>query len=72
LKEQRDKNEPVYIKIDMENENQANRVEEIIFKVSPGGKVERHHVSPYNDSLSQVEEQRTAIGFHPKGTTKEY
>jgi hypothetical protein len=55
----------------MENENQAKGIEEIIFKVSPGGKVERHLVSPYNDSQSQVEEQRTAIGFHPKGTTKD-
>jgi len=57
----------------MENENQTKGVEEIILKVSPSGKVERHLVSPYNDSsLSQVEEQRTAIGFHPKGATKEY
>lgn len=52
LKEQREKNEPVFIKIDMENENQPKGVEEIIFKVSPSGKVERHLVSPYNDSIS--------------------
>jgi len=41
LKEQRDKNEPVFIKIDMQNDNQPKGIEEIIFKVTPEGKVER-------------------------------
>lgn len=76
LREQREKNESVYIKIDMENEHQAKGIEEIIFKVSPSGKVEQHLVAPQNDSFNSsqaggVEEQRTALGFHPKRTYKD-
>jgi len=34
-------NEPVYIKIDVENENLKSGIEEMIFKVLPEGKIER-------------------------------
>jgi hypothetical protein len=55
----------------MENENQPKGIEEMIFKVLPEGKVERQLVSPFNDSQSRVEEQKTGIGFHPKRSDKE-
>ncbi len=41
LEAQRALNEPVYIKIDVENEKLKSGVEEMIFKVLPEGKIER-------------------------------
>jgi len=41
----------------------------MIFKVLPEGKVVRQHISPFNessDSISHVEEEKTAVGFYPK------
>ena len=41
LEAQRALNEPVYIKIDVENEKLKSGIEEMIFKVLPEGKIER-------------------------------